>query len=166
MSVRLTWRGIVRIGTTCLGLLLLPATARAHAIHTTLTEITADDRGVTLRIRTFADDFSASVAKFAGRRPPADSSAAESDVLRYVRARFSAAVGGAPVVLQPCGMRRAAELYWLCFRIERPARAALQVRNLMLTELHADQVNIVQLRGGATPRTMLFTAASTPATLP
>jgi hypothetical protein len=146
--------------------MLAPVAVGAHAIHTTMTEVTSDASGVTLRIRTFADDFSASVARFAGRTVPADSSAPELDVLRYVRARFTATVGGTPAVLQPCGMRRAAELYWLCFRIPRPARAAVLIRNQMLTELHADQVNIVQLAGSGARRTMLFTARSNPAPLP
>ncbi|MCC7051836.1 MAG: hypothetical protein IT355_01130 [Gemmatimonadaceae bacterium] len=140
--------------------------AGAHAIHTTLTEWTVDDGGVTLRIRAFADDFAVSVARHAGRAAPRDSSAPVPDVVRYVRARFSVTMGGAPVVLQPCGMRRAAELYWLCFRIERPAALPLVIRNQMLTELHADQVNIVQVASGRSRRTLLFTGSSRPAPLP
>ena len=48
--------------------LALPAVVEAHAIHTTLTVLTTSPTGITLNIRAFADDFSASVAKFAGRR--------------------------------------------------------------------------------------------------
>ena len=135
--------------------------ARAHAIHTTQTEIVADAQGMTIRIRTFADDFSASVARFAGRPVPADSSASETDALRYVRAQFLVTDDrGKALLLEPCGMRKESGLYWLCFRVR--SGAPLRIRNGMLTELHADQVNIVQVVSGATRRTLLFTRSSAP----
>ena len=147
--------------------LALPTVVEAHAIHTTLTVLTAAPTGLTLNIRTFADDFSATVATFAGRKPPADSSAPQPDVLRYVRTNFTVrdALGHA-VQLQSCGIRRAAELYWLCFRAALPAGSAgVMVRNQMLTEFHADQVNIVQVDDRGTRRTLLFTKTSTPSSI-
>ena len=51
--------------------------ALRHPIHTTLTVLTpsTDARTMTVNIRAFADDFSATVAAFTGKRAPADSSA-------------------------------------------------------------------------------------------
>ena len=138
--------------------------ARAHPIHTTLTVVTRDATGISLNIRTFADDFSATVAKYAGKRAPSDSSAPDADVLRYIRAQFSVKdAAGAQIELAPCGVRRAAELYWLCFKavLPRGVRGTV-VRNQMLTELHRDQVNIVQIEGKGTRKTLLFTKGSGP----
>jgi len=148
----------------CVAIALHAPVARAHPIHTTLTVVTTDATGISLSIRAFADDFSATVAKFAGKRAPGDSSAPEADVLRYVRAQFSVTdAAGAQVELQPCGVRRAAELYWLCFKaaLPRGANGAL-VSNQMLTELHSDQVNIVQVETKGARKTLLFTKGSAP----
>jgi hypothetical protein len=147
--------------------LALPAALEAHAIHTTLTVLTATPAGISLNIRVFADDFSASVANFSGRRPPADSSAPDADVLRYVRAHFAIRdAQGRALNLESCGVRRAAELYWLCFRAALPGGSAgVVVRNQMLTEYHADQVNIVQVEHRGARRTLLFTKASAPSSI-
>lgn len=150
-----------------LAAIVMPSAASAHPIHTTLTVVSTNASVVTISIRTFADDFSATVARFAGRRAPADSSAPDADVLRYVRARFEVrdARGGA-VTLEPCGVRREKELYWLCFKAQAPAGASgMTLRNQMLTELHADQVNIVQVERNGAKRTMLFTRTSKPSTI-
>ena len=153
-----------------LGLLMFAATssvALAHPIHTTLTKVSLEGRVVTFNVRTFADDFSATVAKFAGRTPPPDSSAPSADVLRYVQRYFTIVDGaGKPVVLESCGVKRAKELYWLCFKATFPSSSkGARLRNQMLTELHADQVNIVQLEPPAARRTMLFTKGSAAAVI-
>lgn len=148
-------------------LLLSPAVLEAHAIHTTLTVLTASPTGFTVNIRAFADDFSASVAHFSGRQAPVDSSAPELDVVRYVRAKFAVRdAAGHMITLESCGTRRAAELYWLCFRATVPTglRGTL-IRNQLLTEYHADQVNIVQVDDRGARRTLLFTKASAPSAI-
>ncbi len=134
----------------------------AHPIHTTMTVATADATGVTFRVRTFADDFSATVARFAGKQPPSDSSAVEIDVQRYIGAHFSVFdKSGARVALVSCGTRREKELYWLCFRAALPSGGrGATIRNQMLTELHSDQVNIVQVESSGAKKTMLFTKGS------
>jgi len=141
-----------------------PALLRAHAIHTTMTVLTTSPTGITLNIRAFADDFSATVAQFAGRRAPADSSAPAVDVARYVNAHFLMRDGaGRALTLQSCGIRRTNELYWLCFRVVTTAGDnGITVRNRMLTELHDDQVNIVQVENRGARCTLLFTKASAP----
>jgi hypothetical protein len=133
--------------------------AQAHAIHTTHTTVTADAQGYTLTVRAFADDLSASVARFVKRRPPADSSVRVPELLAYATARLGiATAAGVPVVLQSCGVTRMQEAYVLCFRIAAPPRTApLRLSNQMLVELHPDQVNIVQCDVAGTRRTNLFT---------
>ena len=152
------------------GVLLFAAAssvASAHPIHTTLTKVSVADRVVTFNVRAFADDFSATVARFAGRTPPADSSAPTADVLRYAQKYFTIVDGaGKPVVLESCGVKRANELYWLCFKATFPnGSKGARLRNQMLTEFHADQVNIVQLEPPAARRTMLFTKGSAAAVI-
>jgi hypothetical protein len=136
--------------------------ANAHPIHTTLTKATVEKNAITMQVRVFADDFSATVAKFAGRPTPRDSSVSPEDVLRYLRSKFLVtSANGASVTLEPCGIKRANELYWLCIRAAFPQGSdGARVRNEMLTELHADQVNIVQLEPPSVRRTMLFTKGS------
>jgi hypothetical protein len=150
-----------------LAFLVALAAAPAHAIHSTYTTITVEGGDATIRIRAFADDFSASVAGFAGRAAPRDSSAPAPDVDRYVAARFSVTTAdGASQRLRSCGIERERDTYRLCFRVSaRVSIRALRIRNLMLTELHADQVNIVQVDAEGTRRTHLFTKES-PATAP
>jgi hypothetical protein len=147
-------------------LLGTPRIASAHAIHTTLTQVQSGGGAVTLTIRAFADDFSSTVARFAGKPVPRDSSAADVDVVRYVRANFSITdAAGHAIPLQSCGIRRDGELYWLCFRAPLGAATAVRVVNRMLTELHADQVNILQVLESGARRTLLFTKGSAPAEL-
>ena len=147
-----------------IALALIARPVFAHPIHTTLTILATADGGrtITVSVRAFADDFSATVAAFAGKRAPADSSAVAEDVTKYVRAHFTFAdASGAPLVIEPCGVRRANELYWLCYRVTLPAGPrGVKVRNQMLTELHPDQVNIVQLQSGSIRKSYLFTKGS------
>ena len=145
-------------------LALVARPAFAHPIHTTMTILVSADGGrtITVNVRAFADDFSATVAAFAGKPAPKDSSAVPEDVTRYVRSHFTFAdAAGAALVMEPCGVRRANELYWLCYKVSLPAGPhGVKVRNQMLTELHPDQVNIVQLESGSVRKSYLFTKGS------
>jgi hypothetical protein len=133
--------------------------AAAHPIHTTMTAVTADRTGLVISVRTFADDFSASVATFVGKQPPADWSVSEADVARYLDANLRIFDGaGHRVPLKGCGVRREREVYWLCVRIDgRTDVRTLQAENRILVERHADQVNIVQVDAGGARKTVLFT---------
>ena len=128
-----------------------PHTADAHPIHTTLTVVSIDvQKRITLSIRVFADDFSAAVARAAGKSVPRDSSAAAEDVRGYVRDRVT--LDG--VDLEPCGIRRVHDSYVVCMHgtLARSIKG-VEMKNRLLTELHGDQVNIVQTPLG----TSLFT---------
>ena len=148
----------------CAALLLTPTAASAHAIHTTLTVLTVTPAGLTFTVRSFADDFSASVARHAGHATPRDSSVRADEVTRYVRAQFALTdAAGRSLTLEPCGIRREGGLYFACFRtVVAGGTAGLRVQNRMLTELHADQVNILQVDDRGARRTLLFTRASGP----
>ena len=145
----------------------LASVADAHAIHTTVTQLTADGTGVTVMIRAFADDLSATVARHAGRPAPTDFSVREPELLTYVRAQFMISDATRGIVqLQSCGIRRADDMYWVCFRAPLArGLAGLAVRNQMLTETHADQINIVQVDDRGSKRTMLFRKGSAPSTV-
>ena len=134
-------------------------TAHAHAIHTTHTTVTADAKGYTLTVRAFADDLSASVARFSGRTPPADSSVRVPELVAYATARLGpTSAAGVRLVMQSCGVKRVQDAYVLCFRIATtPGTVPLRLGNQMLSELHADQVNIVQCDVAGSRRTNLFT---------
>jgi hypothetical protein len=133
--------------------------ASAHPIHTTLTVVTFDAQGATFNLRAFADDFSAVVAKNAGKPAPRDSSASPADVQRYLDAHFRVVdAQGRPVSVQSCGVRREKELYWVCVRAVVGTGARIQ--NVCLTELHSDQVNIVQVENKTGRKTLLFTKDS------
>ena len=162
MTRRGSWFTVLVVA--CVAVLIAPRGIEAHPIHTTLTVLTPDANGraLTFSIRTFADDFSASVARFVGRPAPRDSSVAADDVLRYVRARVRVAdASGAGATLVSCGVRRTRELYWLCFTATLPGGVrGARINNKMLTELHADQVNVVQLESGGSRKSYLFTRES------
>jgi hypothetical protein len=137
-----------------------PCVADAHAIHTTLTVITATPTGGTLMVRVFADDFSAAVARHAGLPLPRDSSVTTSGVARYLASHLTLMVRGGAQVLQSCGTRRQAEVYWVCLQVPAAMTGAIQIRNTMLTELHADQINIVQIQRSDARQTALLTRAN------
>jgi hypothetical protein len=136
-----------------------PAVAHAHPIHTTLTVVTLDRNGASFTIRAFADDFSAVVARYAGKTAPKDSSVTVADVDRYLAARFTlASADGKPIAYRTCGVRRERDLYWLCIRADAPnGGRGMRMSNHLLTELHPDQVNIVQVESAAGKKTLLFT---------
>ena len=140
----------------------LATPAFAHPIHTTMTAVTSDAHGTIFTIRSFADDFSASVALFAGKQPPKDSSVLATDVARYLSDKVHIMnARGERIAVTSCGVNRARELYWLCIRVEGVTNPALlRVDNRLLIERHDDQVNIVQITNGSARKTLLFTKRS------
>jgi hypothetical protein len=136
--------------------LLLAAAIGAHPLHTTLAEVTIDRAHATLRVvvRVFADDFGTAVN--------AAKSTATFD------ARAAAYVGRAITVVDAkkehvathdCGTRKQGDLLWLCAEatLTGDQLRHLTLRDQMLSELFADQVNVVRVTDGAVTRSMLFT---------
>jgi hypothetical protein len=135
--------------------------ADAHPLHTTLVQLTYDERTHVLEgsIRVFAGDFAAAVAKRAGAKLPDDDRVADAAAFGYVTntLRFSDANGRA-MPLAWCGSRRSGDVLWLCVRASSAAPPnTLKLSDQMLCELFDDQINIVQSVAGATRASTLFT---------
>ena len=153
--------GWARGSALTLGLLLVTA-ARvgvAHPLHTTLTQLSYDasTRVMNVSVRVFADDFSAAVMP--GGRAGSLAIPPDSAMLRYVSGRFALQrPDGGPIPLRWCGMRRDGQALFLCLRATaQPSPAGARLRNALLSERFADQVNIVQVSYGGARRTLLFT---------
>lgn len=154
-----TWRRALLIGLT---LAAAPTRdARAHPLHTTLTELTEDRTRGTVRatIRVFADDFGTAVARHARARTLAPGAAWDAAAFAYVASAFTVAHrSGGALALRSCGLRRAGEVVWVCLETTSAAGLApLMVRNAVLTDLFDDQVNIVQATVAGARRSVLFT---------
>ena len=153
-----------------LGVLLAPAARAgfAHPLHTTLTQLSYDasTRVLNVSVRVFADDFSAAVMP--RERPAGHVIPPDSAMLRYVIGRFTLlGAGGAPTPLRWCGTRRDGEVLFLCFRATaQPSPSGARLRNALLSDVFADQVNIVQASYGGARRTLLFTPRDGLKTLP
>lgn len=143
---------------------LLGAAPAGHAIHSTVTDVEVRGAVVTLRMRVFADDLAGAVAARAGTAVAADSSVSAGALDAYVRSRVSVRGGAsaeAEAELVRCGVRRVGEVYVLCYAGRlRAAGAGFEMRQGMLTEWHADQVNVVRVRWGDMRRTVVFTRSA------
>lgn len=135
--------------------------ASAHPLHTTLVQLTYDERTRTMEssIRVFASDFAAAVAKRKGVTAPSADLVSDHDAMTYVSATFLVSdASGHAVPLAWCGSRRAGDVLWLCVRVMNTAPPnAVMISDQMLCELFDDQVNIVQTTEGAKRASMLFT---------
>jgi hypothetical protein len=152
-------------------IMLLTAGARvahAHPLHTTLAELSYDAKRQTINIslRVFADDFSAAVLGVPthdGKVLPADSL-----MSRYVRERFRiSSAAGRTVTLQWCGVRRAAEVLFLCLRASgADGLGGAKVLSTLLRERFEDQVNLVQANYNGRRQMLLFTKRDVARALP
>jgi len=136
--------------------------AWSHPLHTTLTEIALDsaDGSMRLTIRAFADDFSAVVARHAGKPRPADYRVSETDIASYVAAAVSVEeANGRRAPLTWGGLRRTGELMWVTVRVPSVRTLhGVRVASTLLFEVFDDQVNIVQANYDGRRHSMLFTA--------
>jgi hypothetical protein len=138
----------------------------AHPLHTTLVQITYDERTRVLEgsIRVFAGDFAAAVAKRGGAVAPNDDRVSDAAAFAYVSSTFKLSdESGRAVPLAWCGSRRANDLLWLCVRATSASTPrALKLSDQMLNELFDDQINIVQSVAGDKHASMLFTKGDAP----
>jgi hypothetical protein len=154
-----------------LALLAAPVTeAGAHVLHTSLAQLTHDPAHgeLTVALRVFADDFTATVAATTRRAITPGAPAADSAMARYATTRFTLVEpSGRPVRLAWCGVRLAGDVLLICLRgatAAPPAGATL--RNAILMERFADQVNIVQTTTAGSRHTTLFRRGSETKRLP
>ena len=150
------------LGLVSIAVLFAARTAWSHPLHTTLTEIALDstDGAMRLTIRAFADDFSAVVARHAGKPRPADYRVSDADVASYVAAAVSIEdLSGHRAPLIWSGIRRTGDLMWVTVKVPsvRSLRG-VKIATTLLFEIFDDQVNIVQATSGGNRQSMLFTA--------
>lgn len=150
------------LGLTACALTMEARVAWSHPLHTTLTDVVIDSTDGTMRltIRAFADDFSAVVARHAGKPRPADYHVPDADVASYVAAAVSVEDPSghrAPMIWE--GSRRTGVLIWVTVRIPsvRSLRG-VKLASTLLFDAFSDQVNIVQTMHDGRRHSMLFTA--------
>jgi hypothetical protein len=134
----------------------LVSDALAHKFHASITQMDYDDKSKSVKVvtRFFVDDFETAISQHAKRSvkfntPQALKDKANADaVLAYVRERFELkSRAGAPVRFTWVGMEVQADMIWVYFEGKLPGGlAGAQVRNRLLHELFADQVNIVNFK--------------------
>jgi hypothetical protein len=125
----------------------------AHPLHTSVTEVMADQGGrVRVAIRVYADDLSEAAGSRSGLPP-------DSVVARYVRGRFALRdPADRPVILRWDGLTRHDDA--VVIRLEGTLRDGLpgaRLANLLLTERFRDQVNVVRASWPGGTATLLFT---------
>ena len=163
MVARRRARAIRAIGLSvwCATISIGARSAPAHPLHTTLVQLTYDARTHQLegRIRVFAGDFAAAVARRNHVATPNDDRVADSTAFAYVNGTFRFVdASGRTVPLAWCGSRRANDLLWLCVRATSgDPLASIKLVDQMLSELFDDQINIVQTVVGEKHSSMLFT---------
>lgn len=139
-----------------------PTPSWSHPLHTTLADVTIDaDGSLRVTLRAFADDFSAAVARHAGRPRPADFVVADRDVASYVAATVLIQdSGGRPVPLAWAGVRRTGDLMWITVRAPGVrSLKGIRVTYSTLFDAFTDQVNILQANDNGRRHTVLFTAS-------
>ena len=141
-------------------LALALAGARAHPMHTTVTEVVQEGPGgqVSIQMRVYVDDLQSAT----------DSAAADSAMARYLRATFALADRtGRPVRLAWAGAERTGDVILLRLRGEVPGGlAGARVTSLVLCERFEDQVNVVRAEYAGRTTTLLFTRGETAKVLP
>jgi hypothetical protein len=141
-------------------LALALAGARAHPMHTTVTEVVQEDaRGhVALQVRVYLDDLRSAVPW----------PATDSTMARYLRATFAIADRtGRPVRLAWAGAERTGDVILLRLLGEVPGGlAGARVTSLVLCERFEDQVNVVRAEYAGRTTTVLFTRGETAKVLP
>jgi len=125
------------------------ARASAHALHTSMTQVTFDksSNSVSVSIRAFADDLSAA-AKAVGL-------SRHDYALRAFKLKDAR---GAAIGLTACGEKRVGDLIWLCFT----GRAATGLSNCtvassIMFERYRDQVNIITAILPRGSKSLIFT---------
>ena len=145
--------GVMRAGTA-------EAHAGRHSLHTTMTELRYEDRARNVRVtvRMFADDLGGALRRRGATSVP-DSPAGAAATLAYLSETLvlSTADGRAlPLHLE--GIHRTGDLLWVTVTSAPVAGlGGLRIRNALLMDVFADQVNIVQVADRGTKRSILFT---------
>ena len=143
-----------------LGLALI-RTAEAHPLHTSLTELSYEARGDTLRIslRVFVDDFTKAAEGHARRVAKKGGSARQSPLATYAFASMTLTdLTGKPIAMAFCGARRVGDLMWLCFRgVDSSRGKGIRIASRVLFDQFDDQINVVKATYAGRSSSLLFT---------
>lgn len=154
-------RRVIATATIAVACALPAQRAWAHPLHTTLTEMTEDRAHGTVRgmVRVFADDFGTSLNRFARTTSAPMSTEWNAAAFAYASSVLTVATRqGALLTLRPCGVTRSADVLWICVEATAPGGlASVMVRNAMLCDQFADQVNIVQATYAGSRHSLMFT---------
>lgn len=154
MTMSVPRRGLLLFGAllTALG----SSSAAAHPLHTSVASITESPTGeFTVSLRVFVDDF----LRHTGAAEPRDGIVPDVRIVNYLKRTFVIIDrSGRGVPLKWCGSRREADLLFLCLsgRVSGGITGAI-VRYSILTDLFADQVNILQVSAKSRNQSLLFT---------
>jgi uncharacterized protein DUF6702 len=155
-------RRLVALLAASLAIAVTPSLSWSHPLHTTLADVSIESDGsLRLLLRAFADDFSAAVARHAGKPRPADFVVADPDVAAYMARTVAIQDSdGRTVPLVWAGSRRTGDLMWITMRAPG-VRSLKGVRVVYSTLFDAfpDQVNILQANENGRRHTVLFTAS-------
>ena len=156
-----TMAGVMRSSTA-------EAHAGRHALHTTMTELRYEDRAGTVRatVRMFADDLGGALRRRGATSAP-DSPAGAAATLAYLSQTFALSTADGRVLpLHLEGIHRTGDLLWVTVTSAPVAGlGGLRIRNALLMDVFADQVNIVQVADRGTKRSLLFTRGAGTKTL-
>jgi len=156
---------VSRLLATLMALLAIcstPALSWSHPLHTTLADVSiGTDGSLCVTVRAFADDFSAAVARHAGKPRPANFAVADADVASYIAATVVIQdLNGRRVPLEWSGARRGGDLLWITVRASGiRSLHGVRVAYSTLFESFPDQVNILQSNENGRRHTVLFTAS-------
>lgn len=135
--------------------------ASAHRYHTSVTrlEYNAEEHLTEITVQTFADDIEAALSKRSGGRNVRLDGAKETNalVLDYLRTAFELKSGDAAVELQWIGMELKGYTVWIYLQARAPAGLSkASLRNKLLFDLFADQVNIVNVLNDGKRTSLVF----------
>lgn len=149
--------------------LLLVAAAGAHPFHESFAEAHFNPAADTIEVALRVDAAELEQRLRAGQagRFPAEGPARDALRADYVRARFAARRGDRPLPLQWVGAEYDGAFLWMYFELSdcapRPGEpAVLHVRNTLLLETSARQVNTVTFVSGRQRATLRFAAGLPP----
>ena len=137
------------------------ASQQTHDFHTSLTEMhyNAKDRAFEISIRVFTDDLETALARANnGQKIRVDAATADPLIERYIRSKFwFTGPDKQRRVLDYIGHETEGEAQWIYLEMpfSEPFRGGLLQQNV-LTEVFADQTNLVNLRIGGQKKTFVF----------
>ena len=133
-----------------------------HPIHVSVTEITFDEKEKELEIvsRIFVDDLELAIRESA-KQPdlnllePAGSQTRDQLVSAYVMSRLKVSLKGKPQVLNYLGHEIESDAILCYIQVKNVKKVeTIQVFNSVITELHEDQSNIVNVNVGEKVRSL------------